>query len=203
MIRHSYVGFVRIKGYLPTRTYNYTLCLNSLPEDVAFTTDVDERQPWINAIDNGIAIWPSTTGMVTATKANEVTTDTDCARIYADTTTNMVERVIPRVMTFGRCGATAVGCAKTYVEMDSSADDFGEMGASKISIRTEQVNTTPQGSSCSQFYRVVQHEAGHAFGLDDPPTDSGNESAMDNRHRTCTPTKYDIAAIKAIYQSRG
>ena len=99
-------------------------------------------------------------------------------------------------------GFTVEAHAETYVIMDATVSNFGEQTATKIRVVSELSNLISPGEACSEFYRIVMHEAGHAFGLDDPPTDSVAESATDVRYITCTPTKYDVVAIKAIYQSR-
>ena len=68
------------------------------------------------------------------------------------------------------------------------------------------LSTTVQ---CTMAFVVAMHEVGHAFGLGDTRTLSTSDSygewptvmsnSMDDN---CEPTALDIAAMKAIYQSR-
>lgn len=140
--------------------------------------------------------------MVTAIKANEVTHDYECPSLYGDERTNTIQRVSTITLDMGPCGTGNRACAYTRLETDATESNFGEQTATRIQIRANLSNLINLGSTCSEFYRIVVHEAGHAFGLADPPANQGDPSVMDVGYITCSPTEYDIAAIKAIYQSR-
>ena len=62
---------------------------------------------------------------------------------------------------------------------------------------------TPPNPNCNWLEKVMMHEAGHAFGLADGAADDSLTSAEGLHHRSlCGPSKYDVAAIMANYQSR-
>ena len=63
-------------------------------------------------------------------------------------------------------------------------------------------------ASCTEAYVLAMHEAGHAFGLGDTTSiQAGNYGLWptvmsQSLYSKCEPTALDIAALKAIYQSR-
>lgn len=90
-----------------------------------------------------------------------------------------------------------------------------------VSLQYILLEKLPEDMSCSQIHRIAMHEIGHVYGLADVPDDKDlpeserrrtlqsswdNESVMwmskDDVAEHCMPTEYDIAALKAIYQSR-
>lgn len=75
-------------------------------------------------------------------------------------------------------------------------------------VRISILNTRSLLGSCSELSGTVTHEAGHAFGLADFPRDAYTDShvemtVMDYQFSPdCTPTPFDVAAVKAIHQSQ-
>ena len=54
---------------------------------------------------------------------------------------------------------------------------------------------------CSQAHRIGMHEGGHVFGLHHNESYDNLSVMRMRKDALCAPTQYDVAAIKAIYQS--
>ena len=98
------------------------------------------------------------------------------------------------------------GCAYRWPDTAGST----EIRSTKIVLNKNLEYVKNQLTApCTRAYAVAMHELGHAFGLNDTSTTSTNNSygewptVMSNSaYSNCEPTALDVAAMKAIYQSR-
>ena len=117
------------------------------------------------------------------------------------------------------CGGVAAGCAYT----PRHSTDTDRAVTAQIILRNDLVyntNYTTRNApittlGCSLMHLVAMHEVGHVFGLGDTHAlDSTGSRAAYGRwpsvmsfsvysnYHDCRPTQLDVAAVKAIYQSR-
>lgn len=166
--------------------YRYTLCSNVLElnsdTDALVTRTITDTES--ASVEAGFRKWVSTTGMVSFHQNVSDCTDGTPSQNWI--------LLVPFRMLSSLCDGPAYGCAKirradngkiirVYIYMDSN-----------ININ----------SKCSQLSHLVAHEAGHVFGLDH--SSDANKSVMFGDFKDlkqCSPTEYDIVALKAIYQS--
>lgn len=104
-----------------------------------------------------------------------------------------------------RPNSGAAACARIRIPASSTQTPHRFTSDASITIRRKTESYWNPGGggsgSCSLLFEVIMHEAGHAFGLDHATiTDSVMRDAVGSTRR-CTPTSYDAAAIRAIYQS--
>ena len=105
------------------------------------------------------------------------------------------------------CGQDDVaGCAYRWPDTAGST----EIRSTKIVLNKNLEYVKKQLTApCTEAYAVAMHELGHAFGLNDTGTTSTDDSygewptvMSDSAYSNCGPTALDVAAMKAIYQSR-
>ncbi len=194
---HS-VGIIPIVGYRSDASYDYILCTNTGP-----TQDrLDELSPdnpallrdlWMNEIISGIEIWDSTVDLITVNSNLDNPEIRRCSdqELNRNTDNNYVGLIdYNNIASFCK---SIVACAR------STNLSGGKRTKTSIYIRNDY-SLLP--SACSHIFKLATHESGHAFGLGDHKI--RNISVMYNRGvgNFCSPTEYDIGAMKAIYQSR-
>ena len=115
----------------------------------------------------------------------------------------MAQRPIPNNPT-----AVAAGCADRKPG-SSSVVNNRIVSHVKISLYDDLYSSTNlqinAPRTCYLFEGINLHEGGHVFGLHDTPGDGGavTNTVMDyDLDYPCEPTENDVAAIKAIYQTR-
>lgn len=173
-----------------TTHYSYIICedtINLILPNLS-NTPYNEQQPVIDEIVQGVGSWRTATGAVTATRN---TVDTPCSDAYGSRTANTIE-IVDHVEMPMRC-ATATGVATGCASVRG--------GRTRLSI----LDTRARTGVCPRFLSTVIHEVGHVYGLGDPPDDGGymHPTVMDyDFYPDCEPTELDVAAIKAIFQSR-
>ena len=141
-------------------------------------------------------------GLVTATRRAAKECDTDTR--YLRTEDNVVRFAIVQSEMEDLCPIATGACA-TGVRV-------GNVYTHNIVV-DDTYSITDDDRGCSTTYRAMQHEIGHVYGLNDPsvanvvpgPDDSGiynNLSVMYTPDDLfCSPTAYDIVAMRALHQS--
>ena len=174
-----------------------------------------ERSKLFASIRSGLSSWNHVSG-ISARWTGDRTCTTD--ELRRTTRINMV-RLYGNLDVL--CGG-APGCATTqYTTSDSRIVTAQVILPNNLTYHTEYtpiINTTTTPIvplTCTNMYIVAMHEAGHIYGLHDTQAvDSAgtvlsygiwpsvmSQSMYSNYHH-CRPTQLDVAAVKAIYQSR-
>ena len=219
--RDNIVGFIPILGYVVTDTqfgrnigeYSSVLC-NNIKDDPR--TPINEARMLTNTeireIEDGIRIWVDLIGgdMIRYTRKDlrECTDD--------ELDSDWIHETKEKQPNTGRKEISFIWIAQMddridYCDRDTSCLSFplrpdNSMDIAQMIIRStagSTISTVTDGTSCSELFRVAVHEAGHAFGLHDVKGDIQRPSFMyGTLTRYCSPTQHDVAAVKAIYQSR-
>ena len=189
--------------------YNYIMCLDTISliqDDDPNTPFVNERQQVIDAIVNGIEIWETVThGIVTATRNTR--DSTPCNKGYNNRHANTID-IVDRTVMLMRCEPKAKPTLNSKPKPSTGCAGSRIVAGSLSYVRISILNTRSLAGSCSEFSGTVTHEGGHAFGLADFPPDAYTDShvemtVMDYQFSPdCTPTPFDVVAIKAIHQSQ-
>ena len=186
-------------GHLPTQRYDYTICLDTLPEDEIL------RGKWVADIQSGVATWQQEVvwneGTGNIVEFNHIPL-ADCST--ASHKVKLVDGGLGNPC-YSFTGDTG-GCLSTpaWVTPETTIttstlyifeDDDLEPG----------VPVVPLAIPCSRLSNLVAHEVGHALGI----------GMFPNRHPTldgvlmhsttpvvCRPQPYDVSAVMALYQSR-
>ncbi len=202
----SFVGPVRIWVQPTFRDYRYVICVNTLPADDPRTRP-NERVTAINALNSSLEVWETSThGMVRAT---QVTSGNLCAEAYetrAGSTVEFANEDEMRMRCSLKSGDIAAGCADNGPRSDPDKSK-GVMSHIKISLYDALLQRARNPlRSCAFYAGINLHEGGHAFGLHDTPDDGQvvTDTVMDyDLGYPCSPTEYDVAAVKAVHQSLG
>ena len=207
----QYVGPVRVWLFPTYSDYRYTICLDTVPLDNP-TSPIDEPAILITGITRSLEAWETATdGFVTATRVTSNSSDCDTA--YDNRAANTVEFANKTDM-MERCPipsnptAVAAGCADPNPR-SSPVINKKIVSHVKISLHDDLYSSTNlqinAPRTCYLFQGINLHEGGHVFGLHDTPGDGGvvTNTVMDyDLTFPCDPTEHDVAAIKAIHQTR-
>ena len=186
-------------GHLPMQRYDYTICLDTLPEDEVL------RGKWVTDIQSGVATWQEevvwnqgTSNIIESSHAPlaDCSTASHKVKLVDGGLGNPCLSITPDT---GGCLSTpawitpenAITTSTLYIFED---DDLNP-----------GVPVVPPVIPCSRLSNLVAHEVGHALGIGKRP----------NRHPTldgalmkqstpivCKPQPHDVSAVMALYQSR-
>ena len=199
----------------PSPTRMITRIIGGAPVVVPAPLNTSERNTLLSQIRAGLHSWNHVSGISATWTGNRTCTTAELSRT---TRINMVRlaslKAIPMV-----CGGTPAGCA--YKPRDSTDSDRAI--TAQIVLRNNLVYHTNYTTrlapittlGCSEMYLIAMHEVGHIFGLGDTHALDSTGSRVPygrwpsvmsfsvySNYHDCRPTQLDVAAIKAIYQSR-
>ena len=201
------VGIVPVAGYragyraspggnLPVYGhYAYTLCTNTLSNH--FVANARQR----SQIEAAVKIWRDNVGFVTYSQSTG-----ECHRLLTDWDDpsdhpSWIHLTPEDEMAMDCSSARDDGCVDHYPNPISTP--YGRITSTQMFVRANAstVAQTSLDGMCSRLFKIVMHEAGHAYGLDHP-TSNGSEALMGVYEVHCEPQAYDAVPIAAIYQSR-
>ena len=179
-------------GYWASKRYSYTLCVDTIPATTTTpqaggltksTTTLD----WKTEIINGLAVWqPILSGLVSVSgRQLDCTTVNSVANPVKIATKNDVADLCMR--------KRAIGCTR------STNIDNAKRKNARIYLSD---TLTKELEDCSRLFQIAAHEAGHALGFDAKHTHLEDLLMYSEPATACLPGGYEIAAIKALYQSR-
>ena len=217
------VGVIPIAGFRPADPgvshseigqYRFVQCTNTdlLP---AGATSGSARNKLFAQVLAGFATWSTYDGIVIFYNAPDSCSDQQVNKIDDqvddDETAGVAHLNVVVFAAAGtemdrHCGQDVAGCAYRWPDTLGAT----EIRSTKITLNKDLEYLSNQTTAaCTETFAVAMHELGHAFGLNDTRTlstsaDYGNwPTVMSNStYNNCEPTALDIAAMKAIYQSR-
>lgn len=204
--RGDRIGILLVGGYLKGHAfvghYDYVVCTNIAEDDQSTPNKNEERVMTSEEefhIASGVNIWKSVTKEVTFNQLPDTCSDQDLEVVHSKRSPKNMIQIANKRRFDDLCNPTGLAC----MYLDYNRGSKPEITVAQIYLRYDitTVDDEDEAVRCSRMEQLVMHEAGHAYGLTDI---AGNvPTVMSARlYDSCKPTEYDIAAIKAIYQSR-
>ena len=214
------VGVVPVTRYRPPDpaitndqpgTYRWVSCTNAdlIPAGI-LTSD---RNKLFSQISAGVRTWAATGIVRNIRSTPKECTDTDLSTSPAtDHLSEVTRRAHTNVVVLAATGDQMMdlcGTSDSRACVVHTPRTGVEIRSTKIVINQDVKYKANFGTAaCSEAYMLAMHEAGHAFGLGDTTSASADSygkwpSVMSQSvYSNCVPTGLDVAALKAIYQSR-
>ena len=222
--RNEKVADIVLLGYLPSHSYEYTICESMFPPAT--------RAAWVRDIETGLKKWetsvkwnvskdPSIVKNIISVK--RASTPSSCSemgdkpwmgkteiRYYSDRTKFVA--ACPDVPYASACVYNPLTNREQSTTSPTPDPDPTELprleGEHSPYMVIQGLDSLRPGviagGVCSNVVSLVVHEGGHVFGLEHPSATSVIQTAMRLPYSTtigCVPNASDIAAIMSIYQS--
>ena len=186
-------------GHLPTQRYDYTICLDTLPEDEIL------RGKWVADIQSGVATWQQE--VVWNEGSGNIIESTHVPLADCSTAKHKVKLVdgglgnpcLSISPDTGGCLSTPTWVTPENTITTSTLYIFEDDNLNPgVPVQTTVI-------PCSRLSNLVAHEVGHALGIGKRPNQHPTLDGVLMKSNTpivCKPQPYDVSAVIALYQSR-
>ena len=215
------VGTIPLTGFHPTHTYSYTICSNKFPDDTWVTEMqnairlIRETVTWYVGGENIIGSDETVSGQCATLVTEQIVDGATSIYTFAPPPFGEIRLADEDAQEFRHyCHEPEnriekAACAGTPRPEGTPLPRFSRqhyiMFRRDVSSVSSIVDWAPgvnaPGAECSQFFQTAVHETGHAYGLGHAGQHVSIMHAPGRPRVDCVLSGYDVAALKAIYQS--